>query len=127
VCGTSIPSDSAYCPACGTRIPRRWRYRFVGTYPFPRFQIDPAQPQPQRDVRWPAMVAGIGLIVLSVSLLAVYAIVSSAASGSAFACATRRVAAACVAPVLEYLFLVPGLVLLAVGAVLLVAVFRDLG
>lgn len=121
ICGSSVPSDSLYCPACGRRIPARWRYRFAGTYPFPRFQIDPAEPSPARDLRWPTLVVGVSLLIVGGILLTVDAIVDAAA-----ACGTPASSTPCVGVLFTYLFLIPGLALLAVGAALIVVVVIDL-
>jgi hypothetical protein len=123
VCGIPIPDDSAFCPACGSRIPPRWRYRFAGTYPFPRFQVDPSEPQPRRDIRWPILVLGFSFLMVSGFLLLVYFIVGAATSGSGLACGGGS---PCQSVIFEYVFLVPALVLLAVGVILIVVVFYDI-
>ena len=106
-------------------MPRRWRYRWAGAYPFPRFQIDPAEPTPRRDIRWPMLVLGFASLVAAGLLFAVYAIVSSATSGSGFGCGTTG-PGTCVDPLLDYLFLVPAFVLAVAGTVLLLLVLREL-
>lgn len=126
VCGTSIPGDSAFCPACGSRIPARWKYRFVRPYVFPRFQIDPTEPQPQRDIRWPALLLGFSFLVTGGVLLAVDAVVAAAAGRSAVGCGVALGASGCGTPLFEWLFLVPGFALLGVGAVPVIAVLREL-
>jgi len=122
VCGTTIPDDSVYCPACGSRIPRRWRYRFAGAYPFPRFQVDPSEPQPRRDIRWPILVLGFSFMIVAGFLLLVYFVVGAAASGSGLACGGGS---PCQSSLFEYLFLAPGLALLAIGVIFVVVVFYD--
>ncbi len=126
VCGTTIPEDSAFCPACGGRIRPRWHYRFAGTYPFPRFQMDPVDPQPARDIRWPILILGICFLVVSGVLLIVYAIANTATAGAGVGCASAFGSSACVNAVLEYVLLLPALALLAIGAGFVVVVFFEL-
>jgi hypothetical protein len=126
VCGTTIPDPSAVCGACGSRIPPRWRYRFVGKYNPPRFQIDPANTPPQRDVRWVALVLGVCSLIVSGFLLSMYFLFGTVLSGSGLACGGGPSSSPCTSTIFEYLFLVPGLALLAVGAITLVVVFIDI-
>lgn len=72
------------------------------------------------------LVSGVCLLVVSGFLLLVSSIVDAATSGSAFACASTLGSSPCVSPVVEYVFFVPALALLAIGVVLLVLVFLDI-
>jgi hypothetical protein len=79
----------------------------MGRYTGLRIQIDPTDPPPTRDVRWVALVTGASLAVVGAFLVAVDSIATAAAPGRTNG-------------VLEYVLLVPGLVLLAVGVLLAV-------
>lgn len=101
------------CPACGAPLPTpstppRWGYYIV-----PRFQVDPSAEPLARDPRLVLLALGIAAVILGGLLLVVDGIVTSA-SGAA-------------GPTVEYLFLLPGLGLLGVGATAsVVAVARTL-
>jgi uncharacterized membrane protein len=95
-----------------------------GRYSGVLFQIDPIDPPPQRGIRWPSMVTGFCLIVVAAFLLVVYTVVGAATSGSGFACSPGS--SPCISTVIEYVFLVPGLLLLVVGAVVVVLSLRYL-
>ncbi len=69
---------------------------------------------------------GVCFVIVSVLLLAVYAIVDAATSGAGFGCGSTFGSSPCAGAVAEYVFLVPALILLAVGAVFLVVVFLDI-
>jgi hypothetical protein len=121
-CASPNPVGSAYCGTCGAPISTDRRRSFpVGRFSAFRFQVDPTDPPPIRDLRWLALVLGICSILVSVFLLAVYAIVGAAESGPG-GCGTSS----CGAGLFQALFLVPGLVLLAVGAIAVIAVLLDL-
>jgi hypothetical protein len=126
VCGSAIPDPSVVCERCGSRIPPRWRYRFVGRYNPPRFQIDPSNTTPQRDLRWVALVLGVCALAISGVLLSAYAVIGAATSSSGGSCGSGTGAAPCFSSVFVYLFLVPGLVLLVVGLVAVVGVLRQI-
>jgi hypothetical protein len=81
-----------------------------------RIQIDPTEPPPPRYGRWVLLVLGIAFVVLGVLLLAVYGIVGDALHAGGGGCASGASSDGCVSPVFEYVFFVPGLILLALGA-----------
>jgi hypothetical protein len=83
-----------------------------GSHPAWRFQVDPNDP-PYRDTRWVQLVLGFALAMVGGFLLIVWGIVSGVAKAPT---------------VIEYVFLVPGGLCLAVGILLvLVALRRTLG
>lgn len=88
--------------------------------------MDPVDPQPARDIRWPLLILGISFLVVSGVLLIVYAIVDTASAGAGFGCAGGPGASPCVNAVLEYVLLLPAFALLAIGAVFVVGVFFEL-
>lgn len=102
-----------FCPQCGLRlapppsaIPQGWRYTAL------RFQIDPMNPPPLRDVRYTMIVAGIALTVLAVLLLVVASIVTGATSAAPCS------GASCSRPDIGSWFTWAALPMLAVGAIL---------
>ena len=107
VCGSIIPRDSRYCEVCGRQVPIRTAAPTLGQYVFPRVQVDSTGPTLYRDARWVELVVGVALAVVGAFLLLVGALVAGLSSGAG--------------PTFEYVFLVPGAVLLGVG-ILLVAV-----
>jgi hypothetical protein len=107
VCGTLNPAGSAFCGACGTRFRVEPPAPTMGRYLGIRFQVDPMDPPPARDARWVALVSGAGLAVAGAFLVVVYSIATTASPNSGGA-------------LLEFVLLVPGLALLAVGIVLVV-------
>ncbi|HLM90583.1 MAG TPA: hypothetical protein VK424_00780 [Thermoplasmata archaeon] len=126
-CGSPNPEKSAYCGRCGVRIPdARRSARSVGRFTALRFQVDPTDPPPERDVRWLILILGICSVIVSVFLLAVYSIVSAATSGSGFPCGGGPESSPCTGSLVDYLFLVPGLALLAIGAVAVVYVLYEM-
>ena len=124
-CGTPIPGGSTFCERCGSRIPAVRPERIVGRYTALRFQVDPIEPPPERDIRWPILVLGVCSLVVSGVLLTVYALVNGATAGSELSCGSGS-ASPCASAVVEYVFLVPGLALLAVGVVAVVAVLLEI-
>jgi hypothetical protein len=65
-------------------------------------------------------------LIVSGFLLVAYSIVSSATSGSGMACGTGSGASPCITSVAEYVFLIPGLILLAIGAVSVAVVIIEI-
>jgi hypothetical protein len=126
VCGSTIPEQSARCERCGSRIPAPRAGRILGRYSALRLQIDPTDPPPERDVRWPILVLGVCCLVVSGFLLLVYEILNVVVSPSASPCGGGPDPSPCLSTVTEYVFLTPALVLLAIGAVAVVAVLLDL-
>jgi len=96
----------------------------VGRFQSWRFQVDPTDPAPQRDLRWLLLVLGFCSLVVSVFLLALYALLAAAVPGIGFSCGSGSLS--CTGTLVEYLFLVPGLVLLAAGALAIVFVMYEL-
>jgi hypothetical protein len=107
-------------------LPRPWRWRFAGRYPFPRFQVDPQEPGPARDVRWPILVLGFCGLVIGTILLLLYAFLSAVASDALASCGGGSGSSPCGATIFEYLFLVPGLALIVCGALAVALVFLDI-
>jgi hypothetical protein len=83
-----------------------------------RFQVDPMDPTPARDPRWVSLVLGLSLATVGGFLLVVDAIVTGALAGAGATCGSAPGGGGCSGTVLEYVLLAPGLVLLAVGAIL---------
>ncbi len=126
VCGSAIPEQSTRCERCGSRIPAPRGGRILGRYSSLRLQIDPTDPPPERDVRWPILVLGFCCLVVSGLLLLVYEILSVVTSHSGPSCGGGPDPSPCLSTVTEYAFLAPALVLLAIGAVAVAAVLLDL-
>jgi hypothetical protein len=98
----------------------------VGRYTSLRFQVEPTDPPPVRDIRWPILVLGICGVVVSVMLFGVYAIVNAASSGSKVPCGSGPGLSPCTSTIFEYVFLVPALVLLVLGVAAIVLVLRGI-
>jgi hypothetical protein len=96
----------------------------VGRFQAFRFQVDPTDPPPERDIRWLGLVLGFCALAMGVILLVVYALLSSTVSGVGIPCGAGPNSSTC--SLFEYLFLVPGAGLLAAGAIAIVLVFYDL-
>jgi hypothetical protein len=64
--------------------------------------------------------------VVAVVLLAVYAVVQAATSASGSPCGSGPGSSVCPTTVVGYVFLFPGLILLGLGAIAVVAVVRDI-
>ena len=89
----------------------------LGRYTALRLQVDPLDPPPRRYLRWVLFVTAVGLAIVGGLLLIAYAIVSDATSLGG-TCGSASNATACGSPVFEYVFFVPGILLLAVGLIL---------
>lgn len=96
----------------------------MGRFQSWRFQVDPTDPPPQRDLRWLLLVLGFCSLVVSVFLLVLYAVLVAAVPGIGSPCGSGTLS--CTGTLMEYLFLVPGLVLLAAGALALLYVMYEL-
>jgi hypothetical protein len=127
VCGIPNPEGSTFCGSCGSRIPARFRYRFVGRFNPPRIQVDPTLDPPRRDARWVALVLGVCCFVIAGFLLVVYTLVDAATSTSGSTCGAGPGSSPCTGPIFEYLFLIPAVALLAIGALAIVWVFYEIG
>jgi len=116
-----VARDSTFCAQCGSPIPKARPVPTLGTYVFPRLQVDPVE-SPYRDARWIQLVVGVCLAAIGGLLLATYVLVLSAGGGAG--CAT---AGACASGVVVYVLLWPGAALLGIGAILVVvALLRTL-
>ncbi len=113
VCGSLIPRTSRFCEKCGGRIPESAPVPTLGTYVFPRLQVDPVE-SPYRDARWIQLVLGICALVVGLFLLGTDAIVNGLGAGAG--CGVTG----CAGGVLDYVLLGPGVILVAIGAVLVV-------
>jgi len=121
VCGSTVARDSTFCAQCGSPIPRARPVPTLGTYVFPRVQVDPVE-SPYRDARWIQLVVGSCLAAIGALLLITYGLVSSAIAG-----ANCDAASDCSSAVMVYVLLWPGAALLGIGAILVVvALLRTL-
>lgn len=113
VCGSLIPRASRFCEKCGSGIPEPRPVPTLGTYVFPRLQVDPVE-SPYRDTRWIQLLLGTCALVVGLFLLGTDAIVNDLGAGAGCG------AAACAGGALDFVLLWPGVILVAVGAVLVV-------
>jgi hypothetical protein len=98
----------------------------VGRYNFPRFQIDPGNATPQRDIRWITLVLGVCAWAVAGFLLVLYAVITTATSSSGGGCGGGPGASPCLSSIFGYLFLAPGLILLVVGLIAVVWVLHEI-
>ncbi len=113
VCGSIIPRTSAFCEKCGSRIPVPRPVPTLGNYVLPRIQVDPVD-SPYRDARWIQLVLGASALVVGAFLLGTDALVGSLDAGGT--CGSGG----CANGVLNDVLLWPGVLLVAVGAILVV-------
>jgi len=110
-CGYLIPGNSVHCPNCGARLPKEVPPPTLGYHPLFRFQVDPAEPL-NRDVRWVQIWAGGCLAFFGGFFLVTWGLVTAVSPET---------------PTLEYVFLIPGSLMLGVGVLMvLIGVYRTL-
>jgi len=123
-CSEVNPGAAAFCNQCGHRLSVRTPPLSLRRYTPLRFQVDPSEPPPVRDPRWVLLVLGISLAIVGGFLLIVDAILGPVIPDASGFCGPAPNGAACGGGVVfEYVFLVPGLVLLIGGAALAAAAF----
>jgi hypothetical protein len=89
-------------------------------------QVDPTDPPPVRDARWVALVLGACCVVVGVILLIVNAVVDAGTSFGGAGCGAPPGASPCASELVEYLFLIPGVALLGIGAVVVAVILVKL-
>jgi hypothetical protein len=122
-CAAVNAGAAAFCNQCGHRLSIRTPPLSLGRYTPLRFQVDPSEPPPVRDPRWVLLVLGVTLAIVGGFLLVVDSILSMLIPAASGSCEAAPNGAACGGVVFEYVFLMPGLVLLIGGAVLAGAAF----
>jgi len=122
-CAAVNPGAAAFCNQCGHRLTVRTPPFALGRYTPLRLQADPSEPPPVRDPRWVLLALGVSLAIVGGFLLIVESILATVIPPAGGFCGAAPNGAACGGVVFEYVFLVPGLVLLIGGAVLAGAAF----
>jgi hypothetical protein len=116
VCGSLNRLGSRFCGTCGRRLPQDRTAYSIGRYTSLRFQIDPTDPPPTRDLRWVLLITGACLVLVGLLLLSADVIVTGALGLSGSSCSAPS--GACGVPVFTYVFLVPGIALVSIGFVM---------